>query len=148
MSTPQENDTVVITVQGTLDNGEVFYIVDSENPMQVLLGESNLPPSVEIAIKQMKKGDIQKIRVAPEEGFGPRQKELLQTIDSPEMVNKLNPVPGMIVSLKTEKDGEEHNVPATVMEVEGTKVTVDYNHPLAGHHLNYAVELLDIIKPN
>lgn len=148
MSTPQENDTIVITVKGALDNGEVFYVVDKENPMQVLLGESQLPPSVELAIKQMSKGDVQKIRVAPEEGFGPRQKELLQTIDSPEMVEKLKPAPGMIVSLKAEKDGEEHSVPATVMEVDGTKVIVDYNHPLAGHHLNYTVELLDILRPN
>lgn len=148
MSTPQENDTVVITVEGTLDNGEVFYVVDKDNPMQILLGESKLPPSVESAIREMKKGESQKIRVAPEEGFGPRQKDLLQTIDSPEMVEKLKPAPGMVLSLKAEKDGEQHSVPATVMEVDGTKVTVDYNHPLAGHHLNYAVELLDIIKPN
>ncbi len=83
-----------------------------------------------------------KLRIAPEEGYGPRQKDLVQTMDNPEMVKKLQPKPGMIVTLKTTKDGEEFDVPATVIEVDGTQVTVDYNHPLAGHHLTYTIERL------
>ncbi len=68
------------------------------------------------------------------------------TIDNQQMVDSLNPKPGMILSLKVEKDGTEQKAPATVMEVNGSEVTVDYNHPLAGHHLNYKLTLLDIIK--
>lgn len=148
MSTPEKNDTVVIAFTGTLDNGEVFYTADKDDPMSVVIGDSNLPPTLEEVVCKMIPGETQKVRVPPEEGYGPRTKDLLQTIDSPEMVEKLNPRPGMIVSLKANKDGEECDVPATVMEVDGTKVTVDYNHPLAGHHLNYTVVLLEIIKSN
>ena len=144
MTKPQMNDTVVIAFTGTLDNGEVFYVVEKDDPMRLIIGESSIPPTLEETVCKMIVGETQKVRLPPEEGYGPRQKDLVQTIDSPEMVNKLQPKPGMIVSLKTTKDDEEHDVPATVIEVDGTKVTVDYNHPLAGHHLTYTIELLDL----
>lgn len=142
MTMPQNNDTVVIAVTGTLDNGEVFYQAERNNPMRVIIGNSSLPPTLEEAISKMAIGDKQKVRVEPEEGYGPRQKDLVQTMDNPEMVKKLQPKPGMIVTLKTTKDGEEFDVPATVIEVNGTEVTVDYNHPLAGHQLTYSIERL------
>ncbi len=140
MTQPQNKDTVVIAVTGTLDNGEVFYVAEKDNPMRVVIGNSSLPPTLEEAISKMGIGDKQKVRIAPEEGYGPRQKDLVQTMDNPEMVKKLQPKPGMIVTLKTTKDGEEFDVPATVIEVDGTQVTVDYNHPLAGHNLTYTIE--------
>lgn len=142
MTMSQNNESVVIAVIGTLDNGEVFYLAEKENPMHVILGNNSLPPTLEEAISKMAIGDKQKVRVEPEEGYGPRQKDLVQTMDNPEMVQKLQPKPGMIVTLKTTKDGEEFDVPATVMEVNGTEVTIDYNHPLAGHQLTYTIERL------
>ena len=89
-------------------------------------------------------GERRKIRVPPEEGFGPRHKDLLQTLDNQNMVDTLQPKPGMVLSLKIDKDGTEEKVPATVISVEGSQITVDYNHPLAGHHLTYELTLLDI----
>lgn len=145
MTKPQKNDTVVIACTGTMDNGEVFYSIDKNEPMSIEIGKSDLPPSLEEALCNMTVGEKQKVRVPPEEGYGIRQKDLVQIIDSPQMVSKLQPKAGMIVALKTAKDGTEHDVPATVLEVDGTKVTVDYNHPLAGHHLNYSIELLDVL---
>lgn len=142
MTEPQNNNTVVIAVTGILDNGEVFFVAEKDKPMSVVIGNSSLPPTLEEALSKMAVGDKQKVRVAPEEGYGPRQKDLVQTMDNPEMVKSLQPKPGMIVSLKTTKDGEEFDVPATVIEVKGTEVTVDYNHPLAGHHLTYTIERL------
>ncbi len=137
------SNTVLITVTGKLDNGEIFYTIPSNKPMSVKLGNSDLPPTLEGVIRTMKPGESRKVRVPPEEGYGARQKDLLQTIDSQEMVARLQPKPGMILSLKAEKEGEMQTIPATVMEVDGSVITVDYNHPLAGHHLNYEVTLLE-----
>ncbi len=146
MSHPEQNDTVTIAFTGKLDNGETFYEANRDKPMQIKIGTSDLPPSLEQAIVKLNIGEEVEVRLPPEEGYGIRQKALLQTIDNQQMVDSLNPKPGMILSLKVEKDGTEQKVPATVMEVNGSEVTVDYNHPLAGHHLNYKLTLLDIIK--
>ncbi len=147
MSHPKTNDTVSITYIGKLDNGENFSTIDEKEPLQAIIGNSELPPTLEQAIIGMKTGETQKVRVSPDEGFGPRQKDLIQTIDNQEMIDSLQPKPGMILTLKIEKEGREEKVPATVIEVSGSSVTVDYNHPLAGHHLTYEVTLVDILKP-
>jgi FKBP-type peptidyl-prolyl cis-trans isomerase SlpA len=147
MSYPQAQDTVVLVFTGRLDNGEIFITSDKDAPLKAIIGNSNLPPTLEGGIVAMKIGETRKIRVPPEEGFGERQKELLQTIDNQGLVDTLHPKPGMIVTIKVDKDGTEQQIPATVMSVDGPRVTVDYNHPLAGHHLTYEVTLLDIAKP-
>jgi FKBP-type peptidyl-prolyl cis-trans isomerase SlpA len=147
MSYPQNNDTVSLFYRGKLDNGELFKVVEKEEPLNVIIGNSDIPPTLEQAIMEMKVGETRKIRVSPDEGFGPRKKDLVQTIDSEEMIKKINPKPGMILSLNIDKDGTEQKIPATIMEVSGSKITVDYNHPLSGHHLTYDLTLVDIIKP-
>jgi len=144
MSQATQNSLAIVAFTGKLDNGEVFMTVDEQKPLSIRLGNSDLPPTVEQELLQMKVGERRKIRVPPEEGYGPRQKELLQTLDSQMMIDKLQPKPGMILALKVDKDGVEQKVPATVMSVEGSKITVDYNHPLAGHHLTYDLILLDV----
>lgn len=144
MTSAQQPQTLIIAVTGTLDNGAVFFTAERESPVSVTIGDSTLPPTVEQAITSLKVGETAKVRVAPEEGYGQRQQDLLQVIDNPEMVQALQPKPGMILSLKINHKGSEEMVPATVIEVDGTLVTVDYNHPLAGHHLNYEIEVLEI----
>lgn len=146
MSHPQPNDTVVLAFIGKLDNGEVFITQEESKPLLAQIGNSDLPPTLEQEVQKMVIGEKRKIRVPPEEGFGPRQKDLVQTIDNPKLIESLNPKPGMILSLKVDKEGVEQDVPATVIEVEGTRVTVDYNHPCAGHHLTYELVLVDIQK--
>ena len=142
MSHPKMNDTVLLSFIGKLDNGEVFMTVEKDKPFRVTLGNTELPPTLEQEILKMEFGETRKIRVSPDEGYGPRDKDLIQTIDNQQMVDSLQPKPGMIVALKAEKEGVEQKVPATVLTVEGSRVTVDYNHPLAGHHLTYDLTLL------
>jgi len=40
-----------------------------------------------------------------------------------------------------EKDGANHQIPATVLAAGKEWVTVDYNHPLAGRIITYTVTL-------
>lgn len=146
MSHPKKNDTVLLSFVGKLDNGEIFMTVEKDKPFRITIGNNDLPPTLEQEILKMQFGETRKIRVSPDEGYGPRQKELVQTIDNQQMVDSLRPQPGMIVALKVEKDGEDKQVPATVIAVDGSQVTVDYNHPLAGHHLTYDLTLLALAK--
>ncbi len=146
MSHPQPGDTVSFTYTGTLDNGEVFSTTNEKNPMRVIIGSNDIPPTLEQTLTHMRVGEQKKVTVPTDEGYGPRQKDLLQTIDNPKMIASLQPKPGMVLALKVEKDGVEQKVPATVIEVNGSRITVDYNHPLAGHNLTYNITLLDIQK--
>jgi len=144
MSTIKENDTIVLAYSGSLDSGEVF--IEEKNGVTISLGQSELPPTVENALVGMAVGESRSVRVPPEEGYGARQKELLQNIRRDSLPPSIVPKPGMILGLNVVKDGVNVQVPATVMEVAGDTVLVDYNHPLAGHHLTYTLRLLRIVS--
>lgn len=142
MTTINENSTITITYVGKLDNGDVFKSAGEDNPLTVRLGNQELPPTLESALIGLRKGDEKKVRLTPEEGYGARQKLLVQELKKASFGDTIEPKPGMILSLNVEKEGVPHQVPATVMEVKNDVVLVDYNHPLAGHHLTYHVTIL------
>lgn len=144
MKKVQKNDTITITYVGKLTNGEIFKTITKEAPLTVQLGQSDLPPTVNNGIVGMEVGQTKKIVVEPDEAYGPRQKNLLQTIRNKEIIDKINPRPGMIITFNAEKDGKQHPVPATIMEVKDGEIVVDYNHPLAGHTLTFEITVLSI----
>lgn len=146
MDTIAEQDMVTLSFTGKLDNGEIFKVVSSEEPLRVTIGQAELPPTVELGIIGLQAGDRTSIRVPPEEGYGPRLKELVQEVPLSSFGNRLTPKPGMVLSRKIEKDGRQHTVPATVVAVGEEYVSIDYNHPAAGHHLTYDITILDIVK--
>ena len=144
MATIKKDSTVKLVYIGKLDNGEVFKTVNEDAPLTLKMGNQELPPTLENALIGLNVGQSKTIRVTPEEGYGARQKLLVQKISRKSLGDKITPKPGMILSLKVSKDGEEHQVPATVMKVEADTIEIDYNHPLAGHHLTYNVTILDV----
>lgn len=146
MSSVAENDTVTIAFTGKLDNGTLFIEVAREKPLEVTLGHSELPPTVEMGLVGMQQGETTKIRVDPDEGYGPRLKDLLHEVPRKNFTDRFDPAPGMILSQKVDRDGVRQQVPATVIEVREDVVVIDYNHPLAGHHLTYEVTVLSIKK--
>lgn len=143
----EKSDIVTLAFTGKLDNGTEFMNVSEDKPLEVTIGNSELPPTVENALVGLEVGQSRTIRVSPDEGFGPRMKDLVQTITNKEFIKRINPKPGMLISLKVDRDGQQHQVPATVIEVNEDSVVVDYNHPLAGHELVYEVSILNIQKP-
>lgn len=140
----KEHDRISITFTGKLDNGAVFIEYPSAEPMKVKLGESALPPTVEMAIVGMEKGETKKIRVSPDEGYGPRMKDLVHEVPVKTFGDRIIPKPGMVLSQTIERDGVEQKVPVTVIETKDDLVILDYNHPLAGHHLTYELTVIDI----
>jgi FKBP-type peptidyl-prolyl cis-trans isomerase SlpA len=142
----EDKDTVSIIYTGKIDNGEVFTTIDEQNPLVITLGKSDAPPTLEQALLGMAVGDKKRVRLPPEEGFGVRRKELLHTVNRKTFSKNMIPAPGMILSLNIEKDGIEHKIPATIIEVNDDTVVVDYNHPLSGHHLTYDLTVTAIDK--
>jgi len=142
----QKNDKVTISYIGKLENGTIFQTATESDPLPVTVGNLDIPPTLEQALIGMSAGEQKLVRLEPDEGYGPRRKDLLQTLKRNTISDQMSPQVGMILSLKVEKDGQEHHVPATVVEVGNDTVVVDYNHPLAGHNLIYDITLISIEK--
>lgn len=148
MKQVEEKDTVVITYTGTLDNETVFETVKETKPKEIDLSDEKTALPFKLTLPGMQIGETRIVKMTAEQGeYGIRRGDLLHQIPSEKFNDKIQPKVGLVLSMNVEKDGVNHQVPATIVEVSNDLVTIDYNHPLAGHPLNYEVTVVDIIKP-
>ena len=89
-------------------------------------------------------GETKSITLSPDEAYGPRDEELLHTVEKEVFGSDVVPNPGMVLGMTIERHGQKHKIPALILEVKGDQVIIDFNHPLAGKTLNYQLTLKEI----
>ena len=141
MQKAKNGDYVTVEYDGTLDNGEAFESSSENGPLSFVIGQNSVFPSFEKAVIGMAPGETRDATVGSAEAYGPRREELVQTIDRSALGKEIDPQPGMVVGIKMEQEGQTHQIPATVVEVNDDQITIDYNHPLAGRDLQYKITL-------
>ena len=134
-------DTVSVSYTASLPGGEIIEEVPEKSPMTLSIGSGQILLAVEAAMMGMKIGDSRTMHILPEDAFGSYDPQLRQDIPRAVFAGRLDPQPGMLLSLAVEQDGENRQVPATVLAADQHTVTVDYNHPPAGKTITYTVKL-------
>ncbi len=134
-------DTVNISYTATLESGEVIEKVPATKPVAVSIGSGKVSMAVEASLLGMNPGETRTVHIQPEDAHGPHYQSLVHDIDRSSFNGKIEPKPGMILSLTVNKDGVDQQVPATITDVNDESVTIDYNHPLAGKVLTYSITL-------
>lgn len=145
MKQVQKKDTVTVALKGSLDNETVFETRDASEPLEITLGEKGIPQPIQRILLGMQVGEMRKVHMEPEEGeFGIRRSDLLQEIPKDAFSQKIEPKVGLVLSMNVDSAGVTHQVPATIVELKDDSIIIDYNHPLAGHPLNYEITVLAI----
>ena len=132
-------DNSVVTIHYTLTNdaGEVLDQSAPDTPLTYLQGAGNIIPGLETALLGKVGGDQTAVTVTPEDGYGPRQDELIQQVPRSAFPEDANIELGMEFSAQ----GEQGSVRVAVTAIEGDEITVDANHPLAGETLHFDVTI-------
>jgi FKBP-type peptidyl-prolyl cis-trans isomerase SlpA len=81
------------------------------------------------------------LSIPPETGFGFPDPQAIQWMPLTDFPKELKPKAGQIINF-TLPNGEE--VPGAILELENKRVKVDFNHPLAGLEVVFAVEILEV----
>lgn len=139
MKTAQMKNTVTVYYTGRLENGEIFDAATEKNPLRFELGGEGILPGFSAAIIGMGEGESKEFVLSPDQAFGEKKSELIQTLPRSSFAKGINPKPGMLLGMTVEKEGVQHKVPAMVTDVSSDMVSIDYNHPLAGETLYYQV---------
>lgn len=136
-----ENDKVVL-MNYTLTNekNDVIDTSDGREPLAYIQGYQNIIPGLEKEMAGKKVGDKFKAVVQPEEGYGKFNPALLQELEKSifQGVDKIE------VGMQFQTQLEDGPIIMSVTKVEGEKVTVDGNHPLADQVLTFDVEVMEI----
>lgn len=133
---------LVASIHYTLKNseGEILDSSEGQEPMEYLHGAQNIVPGLEKALEGKSVGDKLSVVVTPEEGYGEYDPSLIQELSKEMFAGTETIEVGMEFHAQTENGMQIIEVKA----VEGDKITVDGNHPMAGQDLHFDVEVTHI----
>lgn len=135
-----QNSVVAFHYTLTNDAGEVLDSSEGREPLTYLHGAGNIVPGLEKELEGRTAGDKVQATVAPEEGYGEKQSQLVQEVPRDAFQGVESVEPGMQFQAQTQGGP----LMVTVTQVEGDTVVVDGNHPLAGQTLNFDVEIAEV----
>lgn len=141
MSTAGQGDTVTVDYTGKLEDGTVFDTSEDRGPISFTIGDDEVIPGFQEAVVGMETGETTSATLPPEEAYGDRSDEMVFTVPAAELPEDLDPEVGDRLEVQSR---EGQTFPAVVAEVEGERVTIDANHPLAGEELTFEIELKSI----
>ncbi|MFH1215039.1 MAG: peptidylprolyl isomerase [Pseudomonadota bacterium] len=137
---------VAIDYRLTLESGEEVDSSADGQPLTFITGSGQIIPGLENGLMGMKAGDADKITVEPEDGYGPKQDDMMQDIPRDNFPGDMEIEPGM----QFQANGPHGPVMLTVSRVndKADTVTVDLNHPLAGQRLYFDVTVREVREPS
>jgi len=122
------------------DRGEVLDSSSGGEPLAYLHGAGNIVPGLEKALEGKQVGEKFSVKVAPEEGYGVRDENMVQQVPRRAFQGVRDIKPGMRFNAQTQNG----HATVTVVNVAGDMVTIDGNHALAGQNLNFDIEVTKV----
>ena len=122
------------------DAGATLDTSEGKDPLTYMHAEGSIIPGLFKAITGKKVGEKVSVVVAPEEGYGQQDENMIQQVPR----EAFKGMEDLAVGVKVQAETEQGVQIATVTDVKETEVTIDLNHPLAGVTLHFDVEIVDI----
>ncbi|UCB53108.1 MAG: peptidylprolyl isomerase [Candidatus Zixiibacteriota bacterium] len=142
MAAAKKGDKVKVHYTGSLEDGTVFDTSAERGPYEFTIGESRIVPGFAEAVIGMKPGQSKTVEIPAKNAYGPHRKDMIAKIERSKLPAHLNPEIGQRLRID-QADGQK--IPATVIKLSASTVTLDANHPLAGKDLIFDIELLEIV---
>jgi len=134
---------VTIHYRLTLDDGSIADDSFDGDPLVYLHGAQNIVPGLEKELTGKNVGDKCDVEVVPADGYGEYDPTAEQSVPKTAFPDNVQLEPG--VSFQT-KGPNGQPMPVWVRKLDGDKVIITANHPLAGQRLNFKVEIVEVRK--
>ncbi|MDO5851100.1 MAG: FKBP-type peptidyl-prolyl cis-trans isomerase [Methanobacteriaceae archaeon] len=149
-----ENEFIKLNYTGSVkETGDIFDTTLAEKaeesgyydenkvyePMVLAVGSDQLISALQDEIVGMEIGDKKTVEISSDDAFGPRDPSMLKLIPMKEFKKQgIKPVVGMPIS--------QEGINGVIRTVNGGRITVDFNHFLAGKDIVYDIEVVDVIE--
>lgn len=138
-----EGKYVALTYTLTLDSGEVADRSAPDAPLGFVAGAGQVIPGLERAIEGMASGETRRVTVAPEEGYGLLDTEMVRELPRESFPAGVELRPGLGFTAR----GPSGPVTFRVRSFDDDTVYADFGHPLAGERLHFEVTVLEVREP-
>ena len=136
-----QNSNVTLHYRISLEDGTELESSFGDEPLEFIMGENMLTEGMEMSLVNLKQGDKQSITLTPDQTYGHRDPENIHDLNSSDFPSDMKPDKGQVIAFDTPAGDDINGI---VLEVKEDKVSVDFNHPLAGNNLVFAVEILKV----
>lgn len=141
MSQAKKDDKVKVHYTGTLNDGTVFDSSREAEPLAFTVGDGQLIKGFDTAITGMTVGETKTVTIPAAEAYGMPNEEMVFQVDRTQFAADVTPELGQRFQLDA-PDGQQ--IVVCITEIDGEKITLDANHPLAGQDLTFELELMEI----
>ena len=138
-----ENTRVFLNFSLALEDGSEVDSNFGKPPVAFVVGDGSLLPGFERRLFGMESGEEAAFEIPPEHAFGQPNDNNVQTIARAHFESEEGLEKGMVFSFADAAGGE---LPGVVAGFEDDAVIVDFNHPLAGRTVTFAVRI-DRVEP-
>jgi len=136
-----EKSRITLHFELKLENGDIVDSTFDNKAATFEYGDGSLLPTIERKLLGMIAGDSKNFTILPEDGFGQHNPNNLQQFLRSDFSADLELTPGLMLSFA---DANKAELPGVVSEIHDDHVIIDFNHPLAGHILQFAVEIIAV----
>jgi len=143
MSTTKVGENTLVTLHFSLSmkNGDLIDSTFDKQPAKFEFGDGQLPDGFQSYLVGMSAGETNEWQVPPEKSFGMPNPNNLQVMKRTDFSADMELAEGLVVSFA---DANKSELPGVVKSFDEDKVTIDFNHPLAGEILSFKVEIIDV----
>ena len=135
-----KTSTVSLNFNLSLDDGQ---LVDGNMDRQAAsfeIGDGTLLPGFELNLLGMKAGETGDFMIEPVNGFGVPNINNIQLFSRSQFSGIALEI-GTVVSFS---DAAKAELPGVVKSIQGDRIEVDFNHPLAGKSLRFEVKIVEV----
>jgi FKBP-type peptidyl-prolyl cis-trans isomerase 2 len=135
------NDKYVqVNYKGTLADGSVFDQNETGKPLEFLVGSGTMMPAFEKALMGLKIGEKKTFTVLATDAYGEYDKSRIQDVPKDQFPTDL----ALTVGAQYQVQTQSGTMVVTIAGIKDKTVSVDFNYPLAGKDLTFAIEIVKI----
>ena len=136
----EDGSKVQLHFSVAIENGvEIDNTRSRDEPVSLVIGDGNLLPGFEKALFGLRAGDRRTVSLPPGDAFGEWNPENVQRFDTVKFEQR--PEVGHMIEFE---DKAKASLFGVVMSVADDITEIDFNHPLAGKNITFAVEIFKV----
>ncbi|MGD2017612.1 MAG: FKBP-type peptidyl-prolyl cis-trans isomerase [Planctomycetota bacterium] len=145
MTTIKQGSLVELEIELLDGDGDVLETTADGGPLEVRVGDGELPPTVEAALAGLEVGGALDVTCPAGEAFGPHDPEAIVSVPREDFPEGMDLEKGAAVGVTVEDDEDgTAEIDAVIVEVNPDAVILDANHPLAGQPARFRARVVTI----
>ncbi|NOR85133.1 peptidylprolyl isomerase [archaeon] len=135
----QSGDIFDLTDENVAKENGLFNPKMSYGPITIIVGAKQILKGLDDALLALNEGDKKTIDIEAKNAFGDRNTKLIRLTPMAHFKQqKMEPKQGQYITF-------EQGLRGKILSVAGGRVKIDFNHPLAGKELEYAVKVNKLV---